>query len=69
MRPDQRCLHLEKGAEQFVFWYGEGQEAELLATLVEMADDLDSGFDWYDAAVLAFQMGKAAGQRSEALTG
>jgi hypothetical protein len=34
-----------------------------------MEDDIDSGFDWYDAAVLAFQMGKAAGQRSEALTG
>lgn len=69
MNAEQRCLHLSKGDEQFVFWYHEGQEADLLATLVDMADDPNSDFDWYDAAVLSFQMGKAAGQRREALAG
>ncbi len=54
MNAEQRCLHLSKGDEQFVFWYHEGQEADLLATLVDMADD---------------PMGKAAGQRREALAG
>lgn len=51
-------LSMAKGRHRFVFRYAEGCEAELLAAFVDLANDPDSEFDWFDAAVLSYQMGQ-----------
>jgi len=58
MSAAQRCLSMAKGRHRFVFRYVEGTEADLLASFVELANDPDSEFDWFDAAVLAYEMGQ-----------
>ena len=58
MNRGQRCLSLSKGRHRFVFWYHAGRESDLLASFLGLANDDDSVFDWFDAAVLAYQMGK-----------
>lgn len=58
MKPRRRCMTLLKGSQRFVFRYAEGREADLLATFVDLAGDPHCVFDWFDAAVLSFQMGK-----------
>ncbi|MCK4341687.1 MAG: hypothetical protein KAY37_08200 [Phycisphaerae bacterium] len=47
-----------KGEHRFVFRYEEGFESELLASFVALAGDPESEFDWFDAAVLSYQMGQ-----------
>jgi len=54
----RRCLSFEKGNHRFVFWYTPGCESELLAAFLEYAEREDVDFDWFDAAVLSYQMGK-----------
>ena len=61
MDAGRRCLSLAKGHHRYVFWYWEGQEARLLATLLRLAEQAESDFDWFDAAVLSYQMGKRIG--------
>ncbi len=58
MNPAPRCLTMVKGRHRFVFRYAEGCEARLVGSLVELANDPRSGFDWFDAAVLSYQMGQ-----------
>jgi hypothetical protein len=58
MMTTKRCLSMVKGEHRFVFQYIEGRESELLASLVSLANDPDSEFDWFDAAVLSYQMGQ-----------
>jgi hypothetical protein len=58
MTLERRCLSLRKGREHFVFRYEAGCEAALLAALVELAADPRWDFDWFDAAVLSYQMGR-----------
>ncbi len=53
----QDVFSLVKGCERFIFRYTPGSENELLATWVEMANDPASSFDWFDAAVLSYQLG------------
>lgn len=53
---EQRSLRLDKGAHQYVFSYHAGQESELLAAFVELAEDDGCDFNWLDAAVLSFQI-------------
>ena len=53
-----RQLSLVKGEERFVFRYLGGQEAEVIDAVAELAADPDSTFDWFDAAVLSYQMGR-----------
>ena len=62
LKAEQRCLNLVKGRHRYVFQYATGHEPEVLASIVELADDPASGLDWFDAAVLSFQMGKHGGQ-------
>ncbi len=64
----QRCLSFVKGRHRYVFWYRPGQESELLASFLEYAERPDVEFDWFDAAVLSYQMGKGS-QEPEAATG
>jgi hypothetical protein len=58
MNPAQRCLSMVKGRHRYVFRYAEGCESELLASFVSLANHPDSEFDWFDAAVLSYQMGQ-----------
>ena len=59
-RRGRRCLSMVKGRHRFVFWFHAGQECELLACFVQLANDPQSEFDWLDAAVLSYQMGRPA---------
>ncbi len=54
----RRCLSLTKNGHRYEFWFPEGREAELLASLVKLAADPDHEFDWFDAAVLSIQVGR-----------
>ena len=56
MNATRRCLRLSKGRHHFVFWYYEGQELEVMASLIGMAGDADGEFDWFDAAVLPHEV-------------
>ncbi len=53
-----RQLQLVKRAERFIFRYQPGQEAEVIDAFAELASNQESGFDWFDAAVLSYQMGR-----------
>ena len=65
MEAGRRCLTLAKGRQRYVFWYSDGQEAELLGTLVKLAGDPATDLDWFDAAVLSYQMGKGIGNTAD----
>lgn len=53
-----RQLSLSKGGERFVFRYQAGQEAEVIDAFSRLANSTQSAFDWFDAAVLSYQMGR-----------
>ena len=53
-----RQLSLVKGEERFVFRYQQGQEPKVVDAFAELASDRESSFDWFDAAVLSYQMGR-----------
>lgn len=53
-----RQLSLVKGQHRFVFRYQAGDEAEVINSVAMLAADPNSGFDWFDAAVLSYQMGR-----------
>jgi hypothetical protein len=53
-----RQLALVKGAERFVFRYEAGRETEVIDSFTRLANDAACQFDWFDAAVLSYQMGR-----------
>ena len=53
-----RQLSLDKGSHRYVFRYQSGTEAEVINAFASLASDRDSDFDWFDAAVLSYQMGR-----------
>ncbi len=53
-----RQLSLVKGEERFIFRYQTGQEAQVIDAFASLATDQSSKFDWFDAAVLSYQMGR-----------
>jgi hypothetical protein len=55
---EQRQISLVKGAQRYVFRYTPGSEPQIIDSFVDLADDASSEFDWFDAAVLSYQMGK-----------
>jgi hypothetical protein len=65
MGTGQRCLSLTKGRQRYVFSYWEGQESRLLASFVQLAEQPQTDFDWFDAAVLSYQMGKRIGYTAD----
>jgi hypothetical protein len=52
-----RQLVLVKQDQRWVFRYAPGEEPQVLAWLAQTADDPDTTFDWFDAAVLSYQLG------------
>ena len=59
MSTAQKSLSMVKGRHRFVFHYAPGMESELLASFVALANDPETEFDWFDAAVLSYQMGQS----------
>ena len=53
-----RQLSLVKGEERFIFRYQTGQEADVIDAFASLASNQESRFDWFDAAVLSYQMGR-----------
>jgi hypothetical protein len=53
-----RQLSLVKAGHRYVFRYQAGREADIIASFAEMASQSETGFDWFDAAVLSYQMGR-----------
>jgi len=45
-------------SEQYLFRYEPGSEEEVLDAFIDMANDSKNNFDWFDAAVLSFQLSK-----------
>jgi hypothetical protein len=55
---DLRQISLVKGSQRYVFRYSPGDEPQIIDSFITLADDVESEFDWFDAAVLSYQMGK-----------
>ena len=53
-----RQLSLVKGSHRYVFRYKVGRESDIIAAFAEIAADTEQDFDWFDAAVLSYQMGR-----------
>lgn len=54
---DQR-VDLVKGKHRYLFRYRQGSELAALDAFVALAADAQSDFDWFDAAVLSYQISK-----------
>ena len=54
---EMRQLTLVKKGHYYLFRYLPGEEAGLIQTLMEQAEDPTCPLDWFDAAVLSHQMG------------
>ena len=55
------------GQERFIFRYQSGAEEQVLDAFVNLANDRDRNFDWFDAAVLSFQLSKQLVQEADEL--
>ena len=53
-----RQLSLIKGGHRYVFRYESGNEPMVLDAFARMADANEASFDWFDAAVMSYQMGR-----------
>ena len=53
-----RQLSLVKGEHRYVFRYQAGREGDIITAFASMAADSEFDFDWFDAAVLSYQMGR-----------
>jgi len=62
-------LSLVKGDHRYVFRYRTGREADVIEALASMAADPGSPFDWFDAAVLSYQMGRRLEMEIDQLSG
>jgi hypothetical protein len=62
-----KTLSLSKGREHFSFRYESGDEAGVLGAMVELVNRKNSGFDWFDAAVLSHQLGHHLAQELKTL--
>jgi hypothetical protein len=65
--PQVKELSLVKGAERFMFRYASGSEEDVLDAFVATANDRQNNFDWFDAAVLSFQLSKHLVEEADAL--
>ena len=55
---EQKELSLQKGEQRYIFRYDPGREETVLDAFVDMANERQNDFDWFDAAVLSFQLSK-----------
>ena len=67
MAQEQKILSLVKGQDRFVFKYDPGSEEEVLDAFVDMANEPKNNFDWFDAAVLSFQLSRQLVEEADKL--
>ena len=67
MNDRKKQLVLNKGTEKYIFRYDEGYENCLLDALIDQAQDTQTNFDWFDAAVLSFKLTQSLIGEAEAL--
>ena len=53
-----REVSLFNGRHRYVFRYETGREEDVIQAFAELAVDAEQSFDWLDAAVLTYQMGR-----------
>ncbi len=53
-----RQLSLVKGEHRYLFRYHPGNEADVIGAFANLAGDGSTEFDWFDAAVMSYQMGR-----------
>lgn len=58
MKDAIRQLSLVKGEHRYLFRYHPGNEADVIGAFANLASNGSTGFDWFDAAVLSYQMGR-----------
>ena len=56
--PELKTLSLMKGQHHYCFRYEAGDESKVLDALVEMVNQRETSFDWFDAAVMSHQLGQ-----------
>ena len=56
-----RQMCLIKGEETYIFRYNAGCEPEAVVAMGDLAANPNLDFDWFDAAVLCYQMGRRIG--------
>ena len=52
----KRQLVLAKSGQKFIFRYARGDENGLIDALIDQANNKQTDFDWFDAAVLSFKL-------------
>ena len=67
MANECRQLTLVKKGHYYLFRYMPGDEAAVIQTLIERAENPKSPLDWFDAAVLSHQMGHRMAAEMQAL--
>lgn len=60
-------LSLVKGRHRYVFRYETGRESEVIDAFANLASEGNSDFDWFDAAVMSYQMGRRIDQELDNL--
>ncbi len=58
MMKEIRQLSLVKGEHRYLFRYHPGNEADVIGAFANLAGDASTEFDWFDAAVMSYQMGR-----------
>lgn len=56
LEQEKRKLNFTKGDEVYIIDYKVGRETEVLAHLLEMANNPELSFDFFDGLLLAYQM-------------
>ncbi len=64
---EKNILTLNKDGQHFLFRYEPGCEENLLDSFVDMANDKNNDFNWFDAAVLSFQLSRQLVEKADAL--
>lgn len=53
-------VHYVKGSQRYLFRYQDGQEAQIVNRLLQLARDDDSQLGYLDVAMLSFQVARRA---------
>ncbi|MEP0845841.1 MAG: hypothetical protein HRF50_03350 [Phycisphaerae bacterium] len=62
----RRIVSLVKHNERFIFRFAPGQEPAVLESLVQIAADPRTAFDWLDAALVSYELGRTAADERKA---
>ena len=54
----KQATFYKRDGHTYIFRYERGQEADMVARLSDLAANPELSFDWFDAAVMSFQIGK-----------